>query len=54
VPLDERIRELCAHLLRAQNPLVIQMVADQLKAAIDAYAENVQRDLPVIDLSFLK
>jgi hypothetical protein len=29
-----------AQVPRAQNPLVIQMVADQLKAAIDAYAEN--------------
>jgi hypothetical protein len=48
---DERIQELCAQLLRAQNPLVIQMVADQLKAAIDAYAESVQRDFPVIELS---
>jgi hypothetical protein len=39
---DDRIRELCAQLLRTRNPLVIQMVADQLKAAIDVYAESVQ------------
>jgi len=27
------------------------MVADELKDAVDAYAESVQRDFPVIDLS---
>ena len=48
---DERIRELSAQLLRAQNSLVIQMVADQLKVAVDVYAERVQRAFPVIELS---
>ena len=47
---DERIRMLSAQLLRAKNPEVIQIVADELKTAIDAYAESVQQDFPVIDL----
>lgn len=51
---SERVKELSAQLLRAKNPLVIQMVADQLKAAIDVYAESVQQDYPVIELASLK
>jgi len=41
---------LSAQLLRAKNPEVIQIVADELKAAVDAYAEGFQQDFPVIDL----
>jgi hypothetical protein len=49
----ERIRVLCAQLLRAENPPVIQMVADQLKEAIDSYAKSVQGDYPTLELSSL-
>jgi hypothetical protein len=44
---------LCSQLLRATNPEVIQLVADELKAAIDEYAGDVQKDFPVLDLSSL-
>ena len=53
MPPGERIRELSAQLLRAQNPIVIQMVADQLQAAIEDYIASVQQDFPVIELSAL-
>ena len=46
----QSIRELSAQLLRATAPLVIQTVADQLKAAIDAYVTGVQHDFPAIEL----
>jgi hypothetical protein len=32
----ERLRVLCAQLLRATNPEVVQVVADELKDAVDA------------------
>ena len=51
-PLD-RIRELSAQLVRAENPIVFQMVLDQLKAAIDAYMVNVQGEFPVIEVTTL-
>jgi hypothetical protein len=34
---EQRIRELCAQLLRAENPAVIEAVMAQLKYAIDRY-----------------
>ena len=46
----QRIRELSAQLLRSTDPLVIQIVADQLKTAIDAYVAGVQNDFPAIEL----
>jgi hypothetical protein len=48
---DERIRELCAQLLRTHHPEVIQIVADQLKGAIDRYVATVQNDFPVFEPS---
>jgi hypothetical protein len=36
---DERLRELCAQLLRAENPDVIESVAAQLHGAIDHYVQ---------------
>lgn len=53
VQRDELIRVLCAQLLRATNPEVIQVVAGELKIFIDAYVESVQQDFPVVDLSSL-
>ena len=38
---DERIKELCAQLLRSQNPIVVEAVAYELRAAIDAYVSKV-------------
>lgn len=50
MPPYQRIRELSSQLLRATDPLVIQIVADELKAAIDAYVAGVQNDFPAIEL----
>jgi hypothetical protein len=49
VSSDERIKMLCAQLLRTTNPEVIQIVSDELKAAIDAYAASVQQDYPTLE-----
>jgi hypothetical protein len=45
---DERIRELSAKLLRAENPSVILAVAEQLKMAIDTYVREHTRHIPAI------
>ena len=37
---EERIRELCAQLLRAEHPAVIETVAGQLHQAINDYVQN--------------
>jgi rRNA-processing protein FCF1 len=47
---EVRIRELCAQLLRAQHPAVVQAVVDQLKAAIDEYTDSA-RDRPVLEVT---
>jgi len=47
VSSDERIKMLCAQLLRTTNPEVIQIVSDELKAAIDVYAASVQQDFQI-------
>lgn len=44
----ERIRELSAQLLRASDPLVIQMVGEKLMDAISNYVADMQNDYPVI------
>ena len=44
--LDERIRELCAQLFRAENPDVIQAVAAQLEVAIHEYVRSATSDSP--------
>ena len=49
MPPEVRLRELSAQLLRAHNPEVIQMVAEQLMSAIDAYAASVQSDFPAVE-----
>lgn len=51
---DQRIRELCAQLLRTHNPEVIQLVADQLKSAIDEYVSDAQNDFPVLEFFSLR
>jgi hypothetical protein len=37
VKTEERLRELCNQLFRAENPVVIETVAAELHAAIDEY-----------------
>jgi len=44
----ERIRELSAKLLRAENPSVIMALAEQLKIAIDIYVRQHTRHIPAI------
>jgi hypothetical protein len=44
---EQRIRELCAQLLRAENPAVIEAVTAQLKTAIDQYT-NRQTDQTLV------
>jgi hypothetical protein len=51
---EQRIRELCAQLLRAENPAVLEAVTAQLKTAIEQYtkrshsadAEDLLSDVP--------
>lgn len=50
---DDRIRMLAAQLLRTTNPALVQFVADELKIAVDAYAQSVQQEFPALDLSTL-
>jgi hypothetical protein len=45
---NERIRELSAKLLRAENPSVIMAVAEQLKIAIDIYVRESTYHVPAI------
>ena len=40
VTSEERIRELCAQLFRAEHPLIVEGVAAQLQEAIDAYVKS--------------
>jgi len=44
----ERIRELSAKLLRAENASVIIALAEQLKIAIDTYVREHTRHIPAI------
>jgi hypothetical protein len=45
---NERIRELSAKLLRAENPSVIMAVAEQLRIAIDTYVRESTYHVPAI------
>ena len=45
---DDRIRELSAKLLRAENPSVIMAVAEQLKIAVDTYVREHTFHIPAI------
>jgi len=47
---DERVRQLCAQLLRAENPAVIETVAAQLKIAIDEYVRRRKPHTPAVAL----
>lgn len=40
--ISERIKELLAQLLRAENPSVVEVVAAQLQTAIDEYVRNTK------------
>lgn len=48
MPSDERVRQLCAQLLRAENPAVIETVAAQLKIAVDDYVRRTRRNVPAV------
>lgn len=50
MPPDERIQQLCAQLLRTHNHEVIQLVADELKTAIDTYVAGVQHKYPAVEI----
>jgi hypothetical protein len=50
VTSEERIRELCAQLFRAEHPLVIEGVAAQLQEAINAYVSNRQSSRSIVEL----
>ena len=50
---DQRIRELCAQLLRAKNPVVIDIVAEELHEAIERYVLSANQQRPPIDLTLL-
>jgi hypothetical protein len=47
---EERVRELCAQLFRAENPVVIETVAAQLHVAIEEYVQDAKRRMPNIEL----
>lgn len=47
---EQRIRELCAQLFRAENPLVAESVAAQLHVAIDDYLVQSKHSSPAIEL----
>src|SRR4051812_7168697 len=49
---DQRIRELSAQLFRAENPAVIETVATLLKLAVDEYAQEAQREVPMMEPAF--
>lgn len=48
MPSDEKVLQLCAQLLRAENPAVIETVAAQLKIAVDDYVRRTQRNVPAV------
>jgi hypothetical protein len=42
VKADEKIRALCAQLLRAENPVVLDTVSAELHHAIEEYVRNAK------------
>jgi hypothetical protein len=46
--LDERVRDLCTQLLRAENPSVLKTVAAEMKQAIDKYVESKDGEAPAL------
>ena len=49
----ERIRALSAQLLRTHSPVVIQMVAEELRFAIDEYARSFAGSPPLLESTLL-
>jgi len=49
VASTERIEILCAQLLRAEHPAIINAVATQLQEAIQEYAQNATRHVPILE-----
>lgn len=47
---EQRIRELCAQLFRAENPFIAESVAAQLHVAIDDYLVQSKRSSPAVAL----
>jgi len=47
--IDERVRDLCGQLLRAENPSVLKTVAAEMKRAIDEYVESKDGEAPALD-----
>jgi len=45
---DEKVRDLCAQLLRAENQSVLKSVAAQIKEAIDEYVESKDGEPPAL------
>ena len=50
MPSDERIRELCAQLFRAEHPAVIETVSAQLHQEIDVYVRQKKAPILALDL----
>ena len=51
VTQEERMRQLCAQLFRAENPAVIQTVAAELRKEVDEYVAAATRSsTPALDL----
>jgi hypothetical protein len=46
VQVDEKVRQLCAQLLRAENPEVMEEVAAQLHTVVDEYVATFKREMP--------
>ena len=47
----ERIQQLCAQLLRAENPAVVETVAAQLHLAIQEYVRTKSSQAPTVDVT---
>jgi hypothetical protein len=45
--VEEKMRQLCAQLLRTENPDVIEEAAAQLHAVIDEYVATSKRQCPL-------
>lgn len=46
---DEKIRLLCAQLLRAENPVVLDTVSAELHCAIEEYVRSAKHVHPAVD-----
>jgi hypothetical protein len=43
---EERMRQLCAQLLRAENPEVIDAVVNELREALDTHMRGAAKEVP--------